>query len=119
MKKVSIHITITGLLFFYFNLTTAFEPSSKLIHVFEKPFVGDPEADLKKQAFEILNFKCNVCHRKQNPFKVFSLKNMDKHAPKIYQQVFVYRRMPKGNQNQLTEAAYQTLKQWLKSQNIF
>lgn len=79
----------------------------------------EPSTALKAAAFEVLNAKCNVCHRKQNPFKVFSLKNMEKHAPKIYKQVFVYRRMPKGDRIKLTEEEYETLKKWLKSRNIF
>ncbi len=79
----------------------------------------DPEPGLKQQAFEILKAKCNVCHRRKNPFKIFSLKNMDRHAPKIYKQVFVKRRMPKGDKVKLTEAEYQTLENWLKSKNIF
>ena len=76
------------------------------------------EDDLKAAAFEILKNKCNVCHKKQNPFKIFSLKNMDKHAAKINQQVFVYKRMPKGNTIKLTEEESSTLKKWLKSQNL-
>lgn len=73
---------------------------------------------LKESAYEILDSKCNTCHRKQNPFKVFSYKNMEKHAPKIYKQVFVKRRMPKGNEHHLTKEEYDVLEQWLLTQNI-
>ena len=43
---------------------------------------------------------------------------MDKHAPKIHKQVFVYKRMPKGDAVQLTAQEYQILKTWLQSKNI-
>jgi len=72
--------------------------------------------DLKRAAFEILSTKCNVCHKKQNPFLVFSIKNMERRASRIYQQVFVKRRMPKGDNTQLTVEEYATLEQWLSTQ---
>lgn len=75
-------------------------------------------SELKEAAFAILSNKCNVCHRKKNPFKVFSLKNMEKNASRIYQQVFVLGRMPKGNQIQLTAEEYQILENWLNTQTL-
>ena len=72
---------------------------------------------LKQAALSVLQTKCNVCHRKQNPFKVFSVKNMEKHAPKIHKQVFVKQRMPKGD-IKLTAMEYSTLKEWLSTQTI-
>ncbi|MBL4709511.1 MAG: hypothetical protein JKY48_13835 [Flavobacteriales bacterium] len=74
-------------------------------------------SDLKTEAFEVLNAKCNICHRKQNPFKIFSLKNMERHAPKIYKQVFIKKRMPKGNKIKLTKLEYEKLKNWLNTLN--
>lgn len=74
---------------------------------------------LKKAAFEVLETKCNVCHRKQNPFMIFKAKNMEKRAPKIYQMVFVERKMPKGNEIKLTKEEYATLEKWLFTQEIF
>jgi len=74
--------------------------------------------DLKAEAFAILDTKCNTCHRKQNPFRVFTLKNMDRNAKRIFKQVFVYRRMPKGNAPRLTDLEYQTLKLWLNTLNV-
>lgn len=74
---------------------------------------------LKKQAFEILETKCNVCHRKQNPFMVFKEKNMSKRAKKIYKMVFQERKMPKGTEIQLTDEEYITLEKWLFTQEIF
>jgi uncharacterized membrane protein len=118
MKTVVTLLIIFGIMLAYGNLFSAHQPSGLLISGMQLPVVNDPEPDVKAAAFEILQSTCNVCHKKQNPFKVFSLKNMDKHAPKIYKQVFVYKRMPKGNQIQLTEAESQTLSAWLNSQNI-
>jgi len=74
--------------------------------------------DLKTEALNILNTKCNTCHRKQNPFMLFNERNMVKRAPKIHYQVFVARRMPKGNKISLTTEEYTTLKNWLNTQNI-
>lgn len=72
---------------------------------------------LKQAALDVLQTRCNVCHRKQNPFKVFSAKNMEKHAAKIHKQVFVKRRMPKGDVK-LTSVEYDKLEKWLSTQNI-
>ncbi|MDW3193924.1 MAG: hypothetical protein R8G66_16240 [Cytophagales bacterium] len=73
---------------------------------------------LKRAAFQVLESKCNVCHRKQNPFMVFKEKNMEKRAPKIYQMVFVERKMPRGNEIKLTNEEYTTLEKWLFTQEI-
>lgn len=70
----------------------------------------------KLNSFEILQAKCNVCHVRQNPWKVFTLENMNKFAPKIYKQVFVKKRMPRGNKIKLTELEYATLEKWLLTQ---
>jgi len=72
---------------------------------------------LKNRAFNILENKCNVCHRKQNPFMVFKMKNMDKRADKIDKMVFVYKRMPKGDEIKLTSEERETLKSWIQSLN--
>ena len=74
---------------------------------------------LKKDALEILDTKCNVCHRKKNPFMVFNQKNMSKRAKKIYKMVFIERKMPKGNEVRLTNDEYIKLEKWLFTQNIF
>ncbi len=78
---------------------------------------SEPIDTLKQAALDVLQTKCNICHRKQNPFKVFSEKNMVKHASKIHKQVFVKQRMPKGD-IKLTTAEYSTLKEWLSTQTI-
>ncbi len=118
MKKVIEIIRLIGVLISYIMLLTVFSPSEAATEIVEIPISNNPESELKKQAYDLLKAKCNVCHRKQNPFKIFSLRNMNKHAPKIYQQVFIKKSMPKGDTIQLTEEEYQVLNSWLHSQNI-
>ena len=74
---------------------------------------------LKKDAFEVLDVKCNSCHRRQNPLMVFKPQNMEKRAKKIDQMVFVERRMPKGNEFKLTDKEYNQLEKWLRTQAIY
>ena len=119
MKKVSILILFIGLFESHFNLFSIVRITQPPDKSLKRLFVRVSEPEQKQAAFKILKAKCNVCHKKKNPFKIFSLRNMDRHAPKIYKQVFVYKRMPKGDQIQLTEQEYKTLKDWLKSKNIF
>ena len=98
-------------------LSTAFAPISErpiLLHGLAK--TSDP---LKKETLQILENKCNICHRKKNPFMVFNEKNAPKRAKKIYQMVFVERKMPKGNEVRLTNEEYIKLEKWLFTQNIF
>ncbi len=75
----------------------------------------DDKQELKEEALVILKNKCNTCHVKQNPFKVFSMRNMDRLAPKIEKQVFTLKRMPKGNSIKLTAQERETLREWIKS----
>ena len=86
------------------------KPDIEIIH--------HPSLELKKAAFKILDTRCNVCHRRQNPFMLFKEKNMAKRAKKIYQMVFVEQRMPKGDDIKLTQDEYDTLEKWLKTQKI-
>ena len=72
---------------------------------------------LKQEALLVLQNKCNVCHKKQNPFKVFKENNMSRLAPKIYEQVFIKKRMPKPGQS-LSDNEKSTLKEWLKTEKI-
>lgn len=76
------------------------------------------EIDLEKAVLSILESKCNVCHKRQNPFRVFKHKNLDKNAPKIKEQVFVKKRMPKGDKIKLTDQELTTLSTWLSSKNL-
>jgi uncharacterized membrane protein len=73
----------------------------------------EPTTDLKTKTFKILDNKCNVCHKKRNPFMVFKPKNMERRAKKIHHQVVVTKRMPKGNEYPLTKEEYATLLKWL------
>lgn len=73
------------------------------------------EVSLKTKALKILQNKCNVCHKKRNPFMIFKQKNMDKRAKRIYKQVFVKKRMPKGDEVKLTKEEYNILETWLKT----
>ena len=86
------------------SLATTHETTSKTQNT-------DPKTD----AYNVLKTKCNVCHVKSNPRKVFNLNNMEVLAPKIYRQVFVKKRMPKGTLFQLTTNEYKALENWLIS----
>jgi hypothetical protein len=84
MKKPITPLFFSGLLF----MATLIFPASSL-PVSPAPYpvggtIGISANDLKAEAFAILNAKCNTCHRKQNPFRVFTLKNMNRHAARIY-----------------------------------
>ena len=70
---------------------------------------------VKITAFGVLETKCNICHIKQNRKKIFTLENMNGFAPKIEEQVFIKKRMPKGRKIKLTEKEYQQLSTWIKS----
>ena len=72
--------------------------------------------ELTAAALTILQNKCNVCHKQRNPRKVFTRKNMEDLAPKIYKQVIVKKRMPRGKDNQLTAEEYTQLEKWLTYQ---
>ena len=76
------------------------------------------EPAVKVQAYHILKAKCNVCHERKNKKRVFTLDNMDGYGKKIYKQVFKWKRMPKGNDIQLTPEEYEHLKTWITSLNI-
>lgn len=73
------------------------------------------ENPIKEKALTILQKKCNVCHKRKNPFMVFKLKNMDKRSKKIYNQVFLKKRMPKGDNITLTTRESQELLTWINS----
>lgn len=83
-------------------------------------FAADDKKDgeTKDKALSILQAKCNVCHIRQNPFRVFSRNNMNRNAANIYEQVFVKGRMPRGNEISLSEEERQTLKSWLVAQHV-
>lgn len=77
------------------------------------PLVPGNINKLQQTALSVLTQKCNVCHRTNNPGRVFTVDNMENLAPKIYKQVFVKRRMPKGRDIKLTVEEEQQLRDWL------
>ena len=82
-------------------------PTSKVIRY--------PAMDPKIQAIHILENKCNVCHRKRNKRRVFTLDNMNGWANDVHIQVFLKKRMPKGKDIKLTEQEYHDLLTWISS----
>lgn len=72
---------------------------------------------IRSAALTVLQYRCNTCHTRQNPGKVFTPGNIDAFAAKIYQQVFVKRRMPRGKAK-LSSGEQTTLLQWLKTQTV-
>lgn len=70
------------------------------------------------QAFKVLEKKCNTCHQTDKPKQVYTLDNMNSLAKKINKQVFIKKRMPKGDDIKLTEEEYEQLKSWLLSLSI-
>jgi uncharacterized membrane protein len=72
--------------------------------------------DTKTPALEVLKTRCNMRHVKQNPAKVFTTANMNLFAADINEQVFIKKRMPRGNRVRLTNDEYNTLKNWLITQ---
>ena len=115
MKKHLLFTLILGLLTALLILLSSFSPPSST------PAMNSTSSgnELKKKAFAILDTKCNVCHRKKNPFMIFNEKNMVKRAQKIYKMVYVERKMPKGTDIRLTNEEYATLEKWLFTQEIF
>lgn len=68
---------------------------------------------IKQSAFTVLEDKCNGCHKIQKPAYLFTLKNMDIHAADINKQVFIKKKMPKGEGNELTTLESAALRKWL------
>lgn len=70
--------------------------------------------ELQAKVLTILSAKCNICHSKQNPGKVFSSSNIHLYAPEIRKQVFVKKRMPRGQKIVLTDPEKDILQTWLQ-----
>lgn len=83
-----------------------------------KGYPASSHSIVKIKAFKILEKKCNVCHVKKNRRKIFTLDNINLFGSEIYTQVFVKKRMPKGNKIELTKSEYIALKNWLNTLNI-
>ncbi|ASV28939.1 hypothetical protein [Maribacter cobaltidurans] len=69
----------------------------------------------KKNAFNVLEKKCNVCHVSKKRVQNFTLQNMDSLSKEINKQVFVKKKMPKGNKIALSVEDIETLKLWLRN----
>ena len=119
MKKASLFTLLIGILIAALILLSSFEPKGEMEESASLEVRNEGNDILKKSALKILQSKCNLCHRKKNPFMIFNEKNMAKRAPKIYKAVFIDRRMPKGNEVQLTQEEYTKLEKWLFTQQIF
>ena len=76
---------------------------------------ADSTVYYKLNAFSVLQNKCNVCHSERNRDAVFTFANMNTWSGKINEQVFIKKRMPKGNTIVLTDADKIHLRKWLQS----
>lgn len=85
-----------------------------LLSVTYATIAATPEDD-KGKALLVLQTKCNICHVRNNPFRIFKERNMERNAKDIYKQVFVKGRMPLGNDVKLTDGERETLKKWLEA----
>lgn len=116
MKHQSHHVLWLGIvqailvLYVTFTSSTEAKQSTRIDSV-----KIDSSETLKVGALKVLQSKCNVCHKKQNPFMVFKAKNMEKRASKINNMVFITGKMPKGDQYTLTQKEYDTLNSWISS----
>ena len=109
MKKQQLRTIVIGLLTALIIILSEMLKAESLKHIEINPINTVPT----EQVVNLLEAKCNFCHRKQNPFMVFTKRNANKRANKIYEQVFVKKRMPKGGK--LSESESELLKNWLKS----
>jgi len=74
--------------------------------------------EMQSKILTILSDKCNVCHSKQNPRKVFNDSNVYIYAPEIWKQVFIKKRMPRGKKIVLTALEKDMLQTWLQKQLV-
>ena len=70
MKIIFIQLYLLGLLPAYFQSRLVSKPIAPAIETQQEALLLDPELELKQAAFEGLKTKCNVCHRKKNPFRI-------------------------------------------------
>ncbi|WP_461443062.1 hypothetical protein [Maribacter sp.] len=80
-----------------------------------KSVYGISADSTRSVAFKILTNKCNVCHVRRNRKRIFTQENMSPWADDVYKQVFLKKRMPKGNKIKLTNQEYQELLTWITS----
>lgn len=92
------------------NKTTTINDHKPLLHT--SSVAKNP---IKTKAFKVLSNKCNVCHEKRNPRRVFTMDNMNNWSNDVYKQVFIKKRMPKGKKIKLTSDEYQDVLTWVSS----
>lgn len=85
--------------------------AAKPKHVDTEP--KNPYAKIKRKAELVLIENCNPCHKRMNPSKVFSAKNMEEHAAKIEEEALIKKRMPLGFWNKLEEEELESLETWV------
>lgn len=94
------------------NTYESVEANNELTGFYDSSYLSK---NTSEKAFQILDHKCNVCHRKRNKRRVFTSENMDTWANDIYSQVFVKKRMPMGKKTKLTSNEYEELLTWISS----
>lgn len=117
MTKKQLTVLWSGVLIALIILLTSLRPRPEKAIDYQS--LSARNDSLQQVTYGILDAKCNVCHRKKNPFMVFNQKKMVKQAKRIYKAVFIAQRMPKGDKIRLTNEEYATLKKWLSTQKIF
>jgi len=85
------------------------DPATSRIHTMDS---------VEAKAFQILDRKCNVCHSKRNKKRVFTQFNMKTWSNDVYEQVFIKKRMPKGNKVRLAADEYSVLFAWIKTNKV-
>ncbi|UWX55975.1 hypothetical protein NYZ99_06435 [Maribacter litopenaei] len=71
---------------------------------------------IKQKAFAVLDLKCNFCHTSKKRLENFTPENMNDLIPKINEQVFVTKKMPKGKNNILTSEEKNSLLIWINKE---
>jgi uncharacterized membrane protein len=115
MMVVTVRLLVTIFLALSASTLDAYSPVVSQIDQVDLHPTNDPLRNPQVNAFQVLENKCNVCHRKRNRRRVFTKENMDAWSSDIYTQVFVKKRMPKGNNIKLNSNEYQDLLTWITS----
>ena len=85
---------------------------SSLSNSYSQEIISKPNV-LADKAFIVLEKKCNTCHLERDPNKLFTKENMTKNFKKINRQVFIWKRMPQGEDHDLTEIEASDLNAWI------
>lgn len=112
IKKLVFSTFLLGNLLILASFSPTALPDSKTI---DSPLLEKGDS-LQEKALFILQSKCNDCHGKKKKKAVFTLENMNGYAKKINKQVFIKKRMPKGNEVKLTAEEREWLRKWVGEQ---